>query len=62
MDKPTLKPRMMVDEMAEVFAFDHPELFPTKSAVGRYAKKIGYKLHKQKLNGKQTYFYIRNND
>lgn len=59
MNKPSLKPRMMGDEMAEVFSIDHPELFPTKNAVGRYARKIGYKLHKQKINNKQIYFYIK---
>lgn len=59
MNRPELKIRMMNDEMAELFKFDHPELFPTKQAVGRYAKQIGYRVQKQKLNGKQIYFYVK---
>lgn len=56
-----MKSRMMMDEMAEAFSFYHPEYFPTKQMVGRWARTVGYRLHKQKFSGKQVYFYIKDN-
>ncbi len=53
---------MSIDEMSEAFVDDNPGYFPTKQAVGRYAKRIGYRLTSQKINKKQHYFYIRRND
>lgn len=60
MSKTELKPRMMQDEMAEVFVEANPGFFPTKQAVGRYAKKLGYRRVKQNIDKKQVYFYIKN--
>jgi len=57
---------MSFDEMAELFAHEHPELIPNKSNVGRFARKLGYKPVKQVINYKQIYSYfnseLRDND
>lgn len=62
--KPKFK--MSFDEMAELFAHEHPELIPNKSNVGRFARKLGYKPVKQVINYKQIYSYfnseLRDND
>lgn len=65
MNKPELKFKMSFDEMAAVFAHEHPEFIPNKSNVGRFARKIGFKPVKQVVDYKQTYSYynpeLRNN-
>ena len=57
---------MSFDEMAAAFANEHPELTPNKSNVGRFAKRLGFKIVKQVVNYKQTYSYynpeLRHND
>lgn len=59
MEKSKMPARMMMDEMAEAFASEHPELFPTKQMIGRYARRKGYVLRKQTIDNKQIYFYIK---
>lgn len=58
MGKCALKIKMTFEEMAEVFSYEHPELIPNKSNVGRFAKKLGYRLIKQTVNYKQIYSYF----
>lgn len=48
-----------MDEMSELFAANNPGFIPTLQAVGRYARKIGFKRATQRQNGKQVYFYIK---
>jgi len=47
------------DTMAEVFAANHPGIFPTKAIVGRWAKSIGYKHTKQMVNRKIVWYYLK---
>ena len=66
MKKSELNFKMSFDEMAAAFANEHPELTPNKSNVGRFAKRLGFKIVKQVVNYKQTYSYynpeLRHND
>ena len=48
-----------MDEMSELFAANNPGFIPTLQAVGRYARKIGFKRATQRQNGKQVYFYVK---
>ena len=58
MNQPELKSKMTFDEMARVFVAKHPEFIPNRSNVGRFAKRIGFRLVKQVINYKQTYTYF----
>ena len=49
---------MSIQEMYEAFAVNHPWYTPNDQNVGRYARKMGYKLMKQRINKKQVYFYL----
>lgn len=57
-----MKPRMMMDEMAAAFTAEHPELFPTKQMIGRYARRKGYTRQKQTIDNRQIYYYIKKTD
>lgn len=50
---------LTIDEMSELFAANNPGFIPTLQAVGRYARKIGFKRATQRQNGKQVYFYVK---
>ena len=56
MDK---KVRYSIDEIAELFLKNYPYLIPTKQAVGRFAKRQGFTMMKQMIQGKLIYFYVK---
>lgn len=49
-----------MDQMAEMFVKDYPYLKPNRRAVGGYARRNGYTRLCQIENGKQVYFYVKN--
>ena len=55
-----MKPAMSREEMAEAYANDNPGFIPNSNAVGRYAKRMCYRLAWQKMKGKKRYFYVKN--
>lgn len=59
MDK---KVRYSIDEIAELFLKSYPYLIPTKQAVGRFAKRQGFTMMKQMIQGKLIYFYVKKQD
>ena len=56
MDK---KVRYSIDEIAELFLKNYPYLIPTKQAVGRFAKRQGFTMMKQMIQGKLIRFYVK---
>lgn len=56
MDK---KVRYSIDEIAELFLKSYPYLIPTKQAVGRFAKRQGFTMMKQMIQGKLIRFYVK---
>lgn len=57
--KAELKDFMSMDEMTEACRVEWPFYIPNKQRVGRYAKKRGYVVRKQKIDGRQIYFYVK---
>lgn len=52
-----LKKRMTVDEMTE-YMRENTCIIPNRSSVGRYARKLGYKVYKPMVEGKIRLFYV----
>lgn len=52
-----LKRRMTVEEMAEHMK-EKTCIIPSRSSIGRYAKKLGYKVYKPMISGKIRFFYV----
>lgn len=52
-----LKKRMTVEEMTEHMQ-ENTCIIPNRSSVGRYAKKLGYKVYKPMVEGKIRLFYV----
>lgn len=55
----TNKPKVTVDEMRQYYVFNFPYLELNNQRLGRFAKKIGYRLTKQMKNRKYIYFYLK---
>lgn len=48
---------MTVDEMTE-YMRENTCIIPNRSSVGRYARKLGYKVYKPMVEGKIRLFYV----
>ncbi len=48
---------MTVDEMTE-YMRENTCIIPNRSSVGRYARKLGYKVYKPMIEGKIRLFYV----
>ena len=57
--KENKKVRYSIDEMTELFLKSYPYLIPTKHAVGRFAKRQGFTMIKQMIQGKLICFYVK---
>lgn len=55
-----LKKRMTFEEMADHFE-DVTGKFPTKSSVGKFARQMGFEIHKPYINGVLHFFYVNPN-
>lgn len=61
MENKDLKRSYTMEEMIEMFVEAEP-FKPNKIRVGKFAKKLGYKLAVQKINYKQVFFYVKATD
>ena len=52
-----LKPKMTYREMAEHMC-RHTQLVENKVNVGRYAKRLGYRVYKPMINRRVCHFYL----
>jgi hypothetical protein len=53
-----LKNRMTVEEMSEHLV-EHTGKIANRVTVGRYARKLGYKVYKPMIEGRIRHFYLK---
>ena len=57
--KENKKVRYSIDEITELFLKSYPYLIPTRHAVGRFARRQGFTMIKQTIQGKIICFYVK---
>lgn len=55
-----LKPKMTFEEMARHME-ENTYRVANRVSVGRYARRIGYHVYKPVIDGRQYFFYVKDN-
>lgn len=55
-----LKPKMTFEEMARHME-ENTYRVANRVSVGRYARRLGYRVYKPVIDGRQYFFYVEDN-
>jgi hypothetical protein len=56
-----LKPKMTFEEMARHME-ENTYRVANRVSVGRYARRLGYRVYKPVIDGRQHFFYVEDNN
>lgn len=57
--KITIQTKMTIEEMRQYYTQEFPYFEANNQRVGRFAKKLGYKIVRQMVNRKYERFYLK---